>query len=83
MEAIAGLAEWCVATKKNPAIMDCICNTLTLCSTEAKFMEFAEGPIVSTVEEQDKIGWMNFVEGRISKKWKEAQHRYYSIKAPS
>ena len=82
-EVVAGLAEWCVATKTNLAIMDCICDTLTLHSTEAKFVEFAEGPIVSAVEEQDEIGWMNFIEGWISKKWKEAQHQYYLIKAPS
>ena len=62
-EAVTNLAEWFVATKTDPAIMECVCDALTPRSTTMKFADFASDSIIDVVEEQDEMGWMNFVEG--------------------
>ncbi len=35
---------------------------------------------MAAAKEQDEIGWINFVEGRISQKWRAAQADHYLLK---
>ena len=72
-EAINGLAAWFDLSHTNPEIRDCICSTLCLRSIDACFAPFASPTITAAASDQDAIGWMNFIEGRISLEWRTAQ----------
>ena len=77
-EAIDGLAAWFDLSHTNPQIRDCICSTLCLCSIDACFAPFASPTITAAALDQDAIGWMNFIEGRISLEWHTAQSHFYA-----
>ena len=77
-EAINGLAVWFDLSHTNPEIRDCICLTLRLRSIDACFAPFASPTIMAAALDQDAIGWMNFIEGRISLEWHTAQPHFYA-----
>ena len=77
-EAIDGLAEWFDLSHTDPEIWDCICLTLRLRSIDACFAPFASPTITAAALDQDAIGWMNFIEGRISLEWCMAQSHFYA-----
>ena len=77
-EAINGLAVWFDLSHTNPEIQDCICSTLHLRSIYACFAPFASPTITAAALNQDAIGWMNFIEGRISLEWCTAQSHFYA-----
>jgi len=76
-EAVNGLMEWFDTVDTDARIGQCICDALRLQSEDARFTFFADVGIRDVAEEQDGIGWMNFVEGRMSKRWTELQRIYY------
>ena len=77
-EAIDGLAAWFDLSHTNPEICDCICSILHLCSIDACFAPFASPTITAAALDQDAIGSMNFIEGRISLEWCTAQSHFYA-----
>ena len=77
-EAIDGLAVWFDLSHTNPEIWECICLTLHLCSIDACFAPFTSPTIMAAALDQDAIGWMNFIEGRISLEWHMAQSHFYA-----
>lgn len=80
MDALESLEAWFGETKTDPAISRCILETL-IPRTPTHFNNSHVDPsdlfLRAAAEDQDEIGWMNFVEGRISCKWREAQADYY------
>ena len=78
-EAIAGLEAWMVEVNMDPKILHCICWTLQSRDPSHLFVACTENGTWAVVKEQDKIGWMNFLEGRISRKWQEWQEEYYLL----
>ena len=77
-EAINGLAAWFDLSHTNPEIRDCICSTQCLRSIDACFAPFTSPTITAAALYQDAIGWMNFIEGRISLEWHTAQSHFYA-----
>ena len=77
-EAINGLAVWFDLSHTDPEIWDCICSTLCLRSIDACFAPVASPIITAAALDQDAIGWMNFIKGRISLEWCTAQSHFYA-----
>ena len=77
-EAIDGLAVWFDLSHTDPEIWDCICSTLCLHSIDACFAPFASPTLTAAALDQDAIGWMNFIEGRISLEWCMVQSQFYA-----
>ena len=77
-EAIDGLEEWMTAVDTDPEIQYCMCQALR--SRDAHlFMAYTGECTQAAAQEQDRLGWMNFLEGRISCKWRECQAEYYLL----
>jgi hypothetical protein len=79
-EAVEGLEAWMIAVETDPEIRYCIIETLRRRSPTASFASQASPvspEILQVAQEQDAIGWVNFLEGRISKRWRIIQARYY------
>ena len=78
-EAIDGLEEWMTAMDMDPEIQYCICQALRSRDPAHLFMAYTGERTQAAAQEQDRIGWMNFLEGRISRKWRECQAEYYLL----
>ena len=68
-EAIDGLEAWMVEVEMDPDIQYCICTTLQTRDPSHLFMAYTRDGLQVVAQEQDAIGWMNLLEGRISTKW--------------
>jgi hypothetical protein len=58
------------------------CIVLALCTQDAEY-DFkmgwdVESIIYKAVAEQDSIGWLNLMEGKVSSKWQALQGGYYT-----
>jgi hypothetical protein len=63
-------------TDTDPDIQECIFKALHQRRPQC-FEEYAEDHILEAARDQDHIGCGEFVEGKISRKWRKAQDRYY------
>ena len=77
-EVLVSLEAWFDVTKTDPEISKCILRSLAP-REPTSFTTHAGHSLLlqMAADEQDSIGWMNFVEGRLSQKWKNAQAAYY------
>ena len=50
--------------------------TFTEMLRETDAIEGVTALVIAATNEQDEIGWHNFLKGRISSKWRQAQHTY-------
>ena len=84
LKGILTLKRWMQRNSTAPEITECITLTLAAGPT-AKFEEMVgtssstsklRRMILDAAREQDELGWNNFCRGRISKRWKQAQHTY-------
>jgi hypothetical protein len=61
--------ERCRRVEEETAIEKCILESLMSRSTMTLFTASADHLHFSAVAEQDKIGWQDFVEGKITQSW--------------
>ena len=62
-----------------PTIITCILSRLKTWQNKEENEEFdVLSPLIrQSLDDQDAIGWSNFISGIWSSKWAEAQHNYY------
>ena len=62
--AVKGLEEWMTMVDTNPAIIYCIITAMWTRNTNTLFQAYIISPHIQIVaEEQDKIGWKQFMKG--------------------
>lgn len=78
-EAVEDLDAWLLASKTAPSIRRCIVETLRRRDQGTRFADFADDFVLEAATDQDEIGWIHFVEGRISRKWREVQQEHFLL----
>ena len=78
-KGLEGLEKWMTTTKVDKDIIDCIMNTLrnraNTCFAAA-LEDTSDALLRKAAEDQDNIGWTEFLEGKISRTWgKLFKHR--------
>jgi hypothetical protein len=74
---VANLGIWLLEMDTHPSIKTCIMESLSLRATTTLLSPSADHICMTAALEQDKIGWQNFVEGKISKSWGVLQWNHY------
>jgi hypothetical protein len=72
------LEQWMNDVDTRDEIVECIITTLKARDPTVTFASNATHNILEAAEEQDTIGWQNFLEGKISKQWRELQEQHYN-----
>ena len=83
--ALSTFIDWMTSAKTSPFIMCTIVDTLKLhaaASFRSQCPAMSHPYIVDAAEEQDSIGFLNFLSGRVSTKWSEAQQAYLNLAYP-
>jgi hypothetical protein len=81
--SVQGLHEWLLEVDTAPDIVHCITNTLAARKLTQSFQTASSGLAQPAAVAQDRIGWVFFTEGKISKLWQHTQSDYYlSIESP-
>jgi hypothetical protein len=75
--SVQGLAEWLQEMDTAPAIKQCIVLALSARNLTQTFEAVSATSIRTAAMAQDRIGWMNFTEGKISKRWRYLQAAHY------
>jgi hypothetical protein len=75
--SVQGLDEWLQDIDTVPAVRQCIILTLSACNLTQTFEAVSSASIRPAATAQDRIGWMNFTEGKISKRWRQLQAAHY------
>jgi hypothetical protein len=82
-ESLLGLEAWMLDTDTDPTICDCILLGLETRDPTQTFTLFRNPRSFQAAQAQDRIGWMNTMEGKLSHKWQKLQADYYkSIDSP-
>jgi len=76
-EAINSLEAWMLNVGTDPDIQTCICSTVRSHDPAHLFAAYTSLSTREAALEQDAIRWMNFMEGKISRKWRVQQEQYY------
>jgi hypothetical protein len=71
------IVDWLAEVDTEPAIAYCIAQALRPRSPDHLFTAYSSPLIHAAATTQDRIGWRNFVEGKISKEWRILQSRHY------
>jgi hypothetical protein len=72
------LEQWMHDVDTRDEIVECIITTLKARDPTVTFSSHAAHTIMEAAAEQDMIGWQNFLEGKISKQWRELQEQHYN-----
>jgi hypothetical protein len=75
--SVQGLAEWLQEMDTVLAVKQCIVLALSACNLTQTFKAVSAASIRTAAMSQDRIGWMNFTEGKISKQWRHLQAAHY------
>jgi hypothetical protein len=77
-EAVVGLDEWMTSVDTDPLIQYCIVSALRARDPNTIFHAYTNSPRTYAVAaEQDHIGWLHFIKGRVSRHWQLLQDEYY------
>jgi hypothetical protein len=80
-ESVEGLEMWMDEVDTDPEINNCFSKVLCQADPTSFELECTDlppsHPVRRAAEDQDKIGWFYFTEGKISKLWAEAQQAHY------
>jgi hypothetical protein len=74
---VTNLRLWLIEVNTHPSVQKCILESLMSRSTMTLFTASADHLCFSAAAEQDKIGWQNFVEGKITRSWGMLQLQHY------
>ncbi len=73
-----GLDEWMTSVDTDPLIQYCIVSALRARDPNTIFHAYTNSPRTYAVAaEQDHIGWLHFIKGRVSRHWQLLQDEYY------
>jgi hypothetical protein len=75
--SIDGFEIWLTIVDTHPDIQHCLLSTLRERKITASFARHASPATLQAAQSQDRIGWINLVEGKISKQWSELQAAHY------
>jgi hypothetical protein len=75
--SVTGLAEWLQEMDTVPAVRQCIVLALSARTLTQTFEAVSDASIRPAATAQDRIGWVNFTEGKISKQWRKLQAAHY------
>jgi hypothetical protein len=75
---VASVGDWLTDTDTHGDIKDCLIGALTAREPSTLFSDYNSEWCMEATLEQDEIGWLNFVEGKISSKWRALQEEHYS-----
>jgi hypothetical protein len=75
--SVQGLAEWLQEMDTVPAVRQCIVLALSARNLMQTFEAVSATSIRTIAMAQDHIGWINFTEGKISKRWRQLQTAHY------
>jgi hypothetical protein len=73
-----GLEAWLIDADTDPAIRECIILGLDTRNPAQLFTAFGNHRTLQAAQAQDRIGWMNTTEGKLSRHWQQLQAEYYA-----
>jgi hypothetical protein len=76
-DSIDGFEIWLTTVDTHPDIQQCILDTLRERSTTASFSQHSTSTTLLAAKSQDRIGWLNLIEGKVSTHWRDLQARHY------
>jgi hypothetical protein len=76
-DSVQGLAEWLRDMDTLPAIRRCVVAALSARTVTQSFHAVGDESVVLVAADQDRIGWINFTEGKISRRWRQLQGAHY------
>ena len=77
VSSITGLEVWLTMVDTHPDIQSCLLATLRERTVDASFITHSLPSTTSAALSQDRIGWINLVEGKISQEWRTLQDQHY------
>jgi hypothetical protein len=81
--SVQGLQEWLQEVNTAPDLLHCISHALAARKLNQSFQAVCSGVAHPVAVTQDRIGWVLFTEGKISKQWKSIQsERYHTLESP-
>jgi hypothetical protein len=75
--SLLGLEAWLFDSDTDLAIRECILLTLETRDPTCTFTSFSNLRSLRAAQAQDKIGWINTTEGKLSAQWRQLQEEYY------
>jgi hypothetical protein len=76
-DSVRGLQEWLQEMDTAPDLQHCIINALSARKLTQSFTAVSKQSVRHAAVAQDRIGWMSFTEGKITKRWRTIQATYY------
>jgi hypothetical protein len=76
-DSLLGLEAWMLETETDPTIRESILLTLDTRNPTQTFTTYSNERSLRAAQAQDRIGWMNTTEGKVSVQWKQLQMDYY------
>lgn len=70
--------EWLEQVDTHEDIITCLSDALTARDTDHSFLLDCPQSCLEAAWEQEEIGWQNFVEGKLSKTWRDMQEVHYA-----
>jgi hypothetical protein len=77
-ESLLGLEAWMIDADTDPAIRECIILGLDTRNPAQPFTGFCNTRTLQAAQSQDRIGWMNTTDGKLSQRWQQLQAEYYA-----
>jgi alpha-amylase/alpha-mannosidase (GH57 family) len=82
-ESLLGLEAWMIDTDTDVTIRECILLSLETRDPTQTFTTYSNPRSFQAAQAQDRIGWMNTTEGKLSRQWQQLQAEHYkSIDSP-
>jgi hypothetical protein len=82
-QSLLGLEAWMIDTDTDVTIRECILLCLETRDPTQTFTTYSNPRSFQAAQAQDRIGWMNTTEGKLSHQWRQLQAEHYkSIDSP-
>jgi len=78
-DAVDGFEAWMTEVDTDPDIYDCFSKALRARNPAHLFAAYASDTTIGAATDQDKIGWVHFLEGKVALKWRELQDDHYTL----
>ena len=76
-ESLLGLEAWMIDTDTDETIRECILLSLETRDPNQTFTAYSNQRSFQAAQAQDRIGWMNTTEGKLSHHWRQLQAEHY------
>lgn len=71
------LLDWLREYDTHPDILTCFTRALRARDVNTLFVAYSSPFCYEAAVEQDSIGWQNFLEGKVSRRWRDLQEQYF------